>query len=135
MTSTTHSSTLGAFYRLLDQGDDIDGLVRLFTEDAAYIRPAIDPSGKVLPDVDVVKGHVELRRYFEERGRRPYRHVIRSLVREGKTVFVEGVIEGTDNGSAIAFLATATTDSASRVIRLFGVPLQVSSEGMAAISQ
>jgi ketosteroid isomerase-like protein len=127
-------TAIARYFALLDDGD-IEGLAKLFADDARYIRPVIDTYGAVQPDVASVDGVEAIIKYFEMRGRRSYRHVIRAVATQGCEQFAEGFVQGGVGAPMLAFLACATVDSEGRIIRYLGAPLALSSAGLAAVRQ
>ena len=109
------ASPLDRYFDAIDRGD-VDATTDAFAADALYIRPSLEVPGAL----DVVRGHDELRRFFRERGKKPFHHVVRSCVIEGQECFVDGV--ALQDGAEIAsFLAHVAFDADGRITRYFAL--------------
>jgi ketosteroid isomerase-like protein len=106
---------LDAYYTALDAGD-VEATLACFTDDAVYIRPALDG-----PGLELARGRAELRAFFEWRGKRDYRHYIRASAVEGESCLVEGVAGLDAKRPTHAFLAHATIDHDGRISRYFAL--------------
>jgi ketosteroid isomerase-like protein len=111
------SSPLDRYYEALD-GGDFDATVAAFTDDAVYVRPTLPPEPEGLA---VVRGRDELRTFFEERGKRPYRHVVRACATDGRRCFVEGVAGVDGEPPTHVFLVHATLDDDGLISRYFAL--------------
>jgi ketosteroid isomerase-like protein len=102
---------LDAYYTALDAGD-VEATLACFTDDAVYVRPALDA-----PGLEFVRGRAELRAFFAARGKRDHRHYVRACAVEGRRCFVEGVagVEGTK--PTHVFLVHATVEQDGRLSR------------------
>jgi ketosteroid isomerase-like protein len=114
------ASPLDRYFDAIDSGD-VERTTAAFAEDALYIRPSLEVQGAL----DVIRGHDELREFFRERGTKPFRHVVRSFVVEGRECFAEGI--AVEDGAEIAsFLVHAGLAEDGRITRYFalmgGVP-------------
>ena len=114
------SSPLDRYFDAIDSGD-VDGTTAAFADGALYIRPSLSVPGAL----EVVRGRDELRRFFEDRGKKPFRHVVESCLVEATECFAEGV--ALQDGERIAsFLVHASFDGDGLITRYFalmgGVP-------------
>jgi hypothetical protein len=109
------ASPLDAYYRALD-GGDVEGTLATFTDDAVYVRPALDGSG-----LEFVRGGAELREFFERRGKQPYRHFVRSCAVAGGRCFVEGDAGMDGEPPTHVFLVSAKLDAEGRIARYFAL--------------
>jgi ketosteroid isomerase-like protein len=117
----THSP-LDRYFDAIDRGD-VEATTSAFAADATYIRPSLDSPGAL----DVARGREQLRAYFEQRGKKPFRHIVESCVVDGPECFVEG--EARQDGKAIAsFLVHATLDEDGLITRYFALMGDVASE-------
>ena len=100
---------------MLDDGD-MEGAAAAFALGGAHIRQWMDADSGSCSELESSIGLQEIVAYYRARGPRPYRHQIRSHVREGSLEFVEGLIapEGTD---ARVFLALANLDGEGKISR------------------
>jgi ketosteroid isomerase-like protein len=110
------TSPLDAYYEALD-GGDVEASVAAFTDDAVYVRPSLDVPGTL----EFVRGRAELREFFEERGKRPYRHFVRSCAVDGPRCFVEGDAGMDGEPPTHVFLVNATLDGDGRIARYFAL--------------
>jgi ketosteroid isomerase-like protein len=115
-------SPLDRYFDAIDSGD-VERTTEAFREDALYIRPSLALPGTL----DVVRGRDDLREFFRERGKKPFRHVVRSFVVDGPECFAEGIAIEDGTGAEIAsFLVRASLDGDGRIARYFalmgGVP-------------
>jgi ketosteroid isomerase-like protein len=106
---------LDAYYDALDAGD-LEGTLACFTDDAVYIRPALESAG-----LEFARGRDELRAFFVARGKRDYRHVLRSHSFDGVRCFVEGVAVLEGNRPTHVYLASATIEPDGRISRYFAL--------------
>ena len=106
---------LGAYYSALDSGD-LEGTIACFTDDAVYVRPALDR-----PGLEFVRGRDELRAFFVARGKKAYRHLVRSHAVDGRRCFVEGVAGVEGEPPTHAFLVHATLAADGRISRYFAL--------------
>jgi ketosteroid isomerase-like protein len=115
-------SPLDPYFDAIDAGD-VERTTAAFAEDALYIRPSLEVPGAL----EVVRGRHELREFFRDRGKKPFRHLVRSFVAEGRQCFAEGIAVEDEGGAVIAsFLVHASLDEDGRITRYFalmgGVP-------------
>ena len=114
-------SPLDRYFDAIDSGD-VERTTAAFTDDALYIRPSLDVPGAL----HVIRGHDDLREFFRERGKKPFRHVVRSFVVEGSECFAEGVAVDEYQTEIASFLVHAGLNSDGRIARYFalmgGVP-------------
>lgn len=115
MTAGTVRSPLGAYYEALD-GGDLEATVAAFTDDAVYVRPALDGRG-----LELIRGRGALQEFFERRGARPYRHFVRSYAVDGQRCFVEGDAGVEGEPPTHVFLVSATLDADGRIARYFAL--------------
>ena len=127
-------SVIGEYFRNLDDGEAA-AAAALFAEHASYIRPVMDCDGVPTPELESIKGRDAIEAYFVARGTRPYRHTIRSAVRDGDTEFVEGFVDTSEGPLTTVFLATASLDQHSRIVRYFATATSVTSEGLEALNR
>jgi hypothetical protein len=115
------ASPLARYFDAIDSGD-AEQTTEAFAEGAIYVRPSLEAPGTL----EVVQGHDELRRFFRERGKKPFRHVVRSFVVEGADCFAEGVAVDEDDVQIASFLVHANLAEDGRIRRYFalmgGVP-------------
>jgi ketosteroid isomerase-like protein len=111
-------SPLDEYFDAIDSGD-VERTTAAFTEDALYIRPNLEVAGALV----VARGHAELRDYLTERGKRPFRHVIRGFAVDGLDCFAEGVaVEETGDRNPIAsFLVRARFAEDGRIAEYFAL--------------
>jgi ketosteroid isomerase-like protein len=109
------ASPLDAYYEALD-GGDIDATVAAFTDDAVYIRPALDG-----PSLEFVRGRSALWAFFERRGAQSYRHFVRSCAVDGPRCLVEGDAGIDGERPTHVFLVSATLDGDGRIARYFAL--------------
>ena len=110
-------SPLDAYYRALDDGH-IERTVAAFTDDAVYVRPTLPPAE---PGLEVIRGREELQRFFQERGRRPYRHFVHASAVDGERCFVEGTAGIEGEPPTHLFLVHATVDTNGLIARYFAL--------------
>lgn len=106
---------LDAYYTALDAGD-VEATLACFTDDAVYVRPALDE-----PGLELVRGRDELRAFFVARGKRDYRHVVRACAVDGARCLVEGVAGMEGEPPTHAFLVHATVEPDGRIARYFAL--------------
>jgi ketosteroid isomerase-like protein len=117
--SSVIPQAVGAYYDALDAGDD-DGAAAAFTEDAVYIRPALDGHG-----IEIARGRDGIRELFARRAERKSRgenlhsHELRTVAVDGSDCFIEGV-GITDEGPFAVFLAHATLGEDGLITRYIG---------------
>ena len=115
------ATPLDGYFDAIDAGD-VERTTAAFTEDALYIRPSLETPGAL----EVVRGHEELRRFFRDRGKKPFRHVVRAFAVDGADCFAEGVALDEGQQEIASFLVHATFDDEGRIGRYFalmgGVP-------------
>ena len=115
-------SPLQEYFDAIDSGD-VDRTTEAFTEDALDIRPSLTVPGTL----EVVRGRDDLRAFFRDRGKKPFRHVVRSFAVDGRECFAEGIAVEDGTGAELAsFLLRASLDDDGRIARYFalmgGVP-------------
>jgi len=110
-------SPLDAYYHALD-GGDIARTVAAFAEDAVYVRPTLPPAA---PGLELIRGRDELQRFFEERGKRPYRHFVHASAVDGERCFVEGTAGMEGEPPTHVFLVHATLDANGLITRYFAL--------------
>jgi ketosteroid isomerase-like protein len=109
------ASPLDTYFDAIDRGD-VEATTNAFAPDALYLRPSLQVPGAL----DVARGRDQLRDYFEQRGKKPFRHVVESSVVAGSECFVEGVAR--QDGAAVAsFLVHATLDDGGLITRYFAL--------------
>ena len=116
-------SPLDRYFDAIDSGD-VERTTAAFVEDALYIRPSLDTPGAL----EVVRGHDELRQYFRERGKKPFRHAVRSFVVDGGECYAEGIALDESEAEIATFMVHASLTDDGRITRYFalmgGVPDQ-----------
>jgi steroid delta-isomerase len=92
MTRADGIEVVATCYRLIDAGD-VDGMLKLFADDAVYQRPGYPP----------LAGSAALRVFYTStRMIRQGVHILHTLVVSGDVVAVEGTFRGTlKDGSAV----------------------------------
>ena len=106
---------LDAYYRALD-GGDLEATLACFTDDAVYVRPALDRGG-----LEVVRGRDELRAFFVARGRQPWRHLPVACAVDGRRCLLEGVAGVEGEPPTHTFLVHATVEPDGRIARYFAL--------------
>lgn len=84
-------AALATYYRALDAGE-MEAAAAAFAPDAVYARPALEPGPDGLRPLLAIEGREAILAWFHERGRRPFRHAVTSVVADGPRVLVEGVV-------------------------------------------
>jgi ketosteroid isomerase-like protein len=98
------ASPLDPYFEAIDAGD-ADATTARFADDAVYIRPSLQVPGTL----EVATGRDELLEFFQNRGKKPFRHVVRRAVTDGPRCFVEGVaVRDGETEPFSSFLATVT---------------------------
>lgn len=108
-------SPLDAYYTALD-GGDAEGAAAAFAEDALYIRPSLSGDGGA-PGLEVVQGRPQILEFFQRRGRKPFRHYLRTCAINGSSCFVEGVAGVDEEQPSHVFLVHATIDADGLITR------------------
>lgn len=85
------------------EGDDHDGVLECFTEDAFYSHPPYEDGGPRLE----VRGHEGLRELLVERGTRPSRHEIEVVACNGEDCFIAGVSRHGTPEPTLSFVSRA----------------------------
>jgi ketosteroid isomerase-like protein len=106
---------LDTYYRALD-GGDLEGTLACFTDDAVYVRPALDGSG-----LEFIRGRDDLRAFFVERGKKEWRHVLRACAVDGSRCLAEGVAGIDGEAPSHTFLVHATIADDGRISRYFAL--------------
>jgi hypothetical protein len=111
------ASPLDPYFEDIDAGD-ADATAARFAEDAVYIRPSLEVPGTL----EVACGRDELLEFFRKRGKKPFRHVVRTAVVDSGRCFVEGVAvrDGEDKPFS-SFLATVTFDDSGLIERYYAL--------------
>jgi ketosteroid isomerase-like protein len=106
---------LAEYYEALDDGRFSDA-VQAFRADALYAVPAAGAS-ETDPRLETV-GRSALLDRLHERGRRPWRHELQLLVREGASCLLEGVGRDAATGEALtSFTASLQLDDEGAITR------------------
>jgi ketosteroid isomerase-like protein len=79
------ASPLDPYFEAIDSGD-VERTTAAFSEDALYVRPSLRVPGTL----DVARGRYELRAFFQARGKKPFRHVVRTFAVDGAECYAEG---------------------------------------------
>lgn len=130
--TTRDSAPIIQYFARLDEGE-AEKAAAVFSEDAVYIRQAMDAAGIPSSELQVIRGRSQIHSYFEERGHRPYTHEIRNHASQGGVEFAEGCVNGGDAGPRIVFIATASIDGDGLISRYFATSTSVSADGLAAV--
>lgn len=128
----TDSAPIIEYFARLDEGE-AEKAASVFADDAVYIRQAMDATGTPSSELQVIRGRTQIRSYFEERGRRPYTHEIRSHASQGDLEFAEGCVDGGAAGPRIVFIATASLDRDGLISRYFATSTSVSEDDLVAV--
>jgi ketosteroid isomerase-like protein len=109
------ASPLDRYFEAIDRGD-VDATTAAFADDALYIRPSLQVAGAL----EVARGRDELREFFRNRGKQPFRHEVRACVADGRDCFVEGVALA-DEAPFRSFLVHAMLDDDGLITRYFAL--------------
>jgi ketosteroid isomerase-like protein len=112
-------SPLDRYFTALDAGD-MEATTDAFAEGALYIRPSLEVPGTL----EVARGRAELHEYFVKRGKRPFRHEVKTCAVDGRDAFVEGVAT-LDGEELNSFLVHAVIDDDGLIERYFALMSEV----------
>ena len=113
------TSPLDRYFSALDAGD-MEATTDAFAEGALYIRPSLEVPGTL----ELARGRPELHEFFVKRGKRPFRHEVRTCAVDGRDVFVEGVAT-LDGKELNSFLVHAVIDEEGLIERYFALMSEV----------
>jgi ketosteroid isomerase-like protein len=117
MATTTNEGTLREYLRLVDTGE-IDGALRLFADDAVYIRPLVpSPSSSTASGLVEITGRQAIIDHWRNRPGRSIVHDIHHVANADDHVFVEGVAT-IEKGASMRFVCHANFDGTGQILRL-----------------
>jgi ketosteroid isomerase-like protein len=118
------ASPLDPYFAAIDAGD-VEATAATFADDAVYIRPSLDVPGTL----EIARGRDELLDFFSKRGKKPFRHEVRSSVMDGRRCFVEGVaVRDGESRPFSSFLATVTLDDSGLIKRYYALMADIRPE-------